>query len=94
MGHCERECHPKKKNQGRFCAYTAIEEEKYQNNAPEEKKTRREHYLVSTLSVYLIKSEDTWLIDSGAFKQVSGYKGVISDLKEKKFTWIVYLGDN
>ena len=53
-----------------------------------------EYYLVSAFSIYLIKGEDTWLIDSGSSKNMSGYKGALSNLKEKFFSCMVELGDN
>ena len=40
MGHYEREYYAKKKYQGIFHAFTAVEEETSQKNAPEEKETR------------------------------------------------------
>ena len=60
----------------------------------EEKETRREYYLVSALSGSIIIGEDTWKIDSGASKHMSGYKGALSNLKEKQFSCMVELGDN
>ena len=83
----------KKRKEGRFHDSTAIEET-FKGDAPEEKETRREYYLISSLSESLITREYTWLIDSDASNHTSGYKGTISNLKEKQFACMVELGDN
>ena len=83
----------KKIKEGIFHASTTIEETS-KEYAPKEKETRREYYLVSTFSRYLIIGEDTLLTDNGALKRMSGYQGTISDLKEKQFACMVELEDN
>ena len=80
-GHFARECNKNKKDEEKFHASTVIEETP-KTNAPEEKETR-EYYLISTLSRYIITREYTWMIDNGASKNMSWFKGVISNLKEK-----------
>ena len=42
----------------------------------------------------IIIGEETWLIDCGASKHMSRYKGALSNLKEKQFSCMVELGDN
>ena len=73
----------RKMKKGRFHAYTIVEEESSQKNAPKEKEIRRQCYLVLALSGYIITSENTWLIENGASKNMSGNKGSISDLRRK-----------
>ena len=71
----------RKIKEGRVHDYTSVEETS--KDAPEEKETRSEYYRVSALSIYLIIGEYTWLIDSGASKHISRYKGAISNIEEK-----------
>ena len=92
-GHFARECNKRMKDEGKFHASTAVEELLHKIT-PEEKETRREYYLVSTLYGSIILGEDTWLIDNGASKHISVYKGALSNLKEKQFSCMVELGDN
>ena len=92
-GHFIQDCHVKKRKEGRFYASATVEENS-KEDAPKEKETRREYYLVSVLSGSLITREDTWLIDNGASNHMSGYKGTISNLKEKQFVCMVEFRDN
>ena len=69
-------------------------EETSKEDALEEKETRREYCLISSLSVSLITREYTWMIDNGASKNMSWFKGVISNLKEKQFACMVEMGEN
>ena len=91
LRHFIRDCCVKKIKEGIFHASTIVEEY-FKEDAPKEKETRREHHLISALSRSLIMREDTWMIDSGASKHMSGYKGKISNLKEKQFACMVELG--
>ena len=52
-GHFARECNKRKKDEGNFHASTAVEETSHKIT-PEEKETRREYYLVSSLSGSII----------------------------------------
>jgi hypothetical protein len=38
--------------------------------------------------------EDTWLVDSGASKHMTGQKDILSSLTEKDFSQKVSLGDD
>ena len=93
MGHFIGDCHVKKRKEGIFHASTVVDENS-KEDAPEEKETRREYYLVHALSGYLITGEDTWIIYSGSSNHISRFKGTISNLKEKQFACMVELGDN
>ena len=48
-----RDCHVRERKEGIFHASTTVEENS-KEDAPEEKETRREYYLISSLSVSLI----------------------------------------
>jgi hypothetical protein len=50
-------------------------------------KERIEDYvLISALSGSVSPGEDTWLIDSGASKHMTGQRDILSCLSEKKFS--------
>jgi hypothetical protein len=50
--------------------------------------------LISSLSGSVSPGEDTWLIDSGASKHMTGQRDILSCLSEKKFSQKVTLGDD
>jgi hypothetical protein len=54
----------------------------------------KDHVLISALSGSLSPGEDTWLIDSGASKHMTGKKNTLSCISEKKFSQKVTLGDD
>jgi hypothetical protein len=56
--------------------------------------TRREYYLISTLFGSLTNGVESWLVDSGASRHMTGNKGVLANFKENKFSSHVELGDN
>jgi hypothetical protein len=53
-----------------------------------------DYVLISALSVSVSPSEDTWLIDSGASKHMTGQRDILSCHSEKKFSHKVTLGDD
>jgi hypothetical protein len=53
-----------------------------------------DHVLISTLSGSVSLGEDTWLIDSGASKHMTGQRDILSCLSENKFSHKVTLGDD
>jgi hypothetical protein len=53
-----------------------------------------DHVLISALSGSVSPGEDTWLIDSGASKHMTGQRDNLSCLSEKKFSQKVTLGDD
>ena len=87
-GHFAWNFHTRKRRKGIFHASTIIEETS-KNYALEEKETRREYYLVSDLFRSLSMGEDTWLIDNVSSNHMSGFKGAISNIKEKIFACMV-----
>jgi hypothetical protein len=54
----------------------------------------KDHVLISALSGSVSPGEDTWLIDSGASKHMTGKKNTLSCISEKKFSQKVTLGDD
>ena len=62
----------KKRKEGIFHASTIVEENSKEYE-PNDKETRREYYLISSLSGSLIIGEDTYLIDNDASNHMSRY---------------------
>jgi transposase InsO family protein len=54
----------------------------------------KDHVLISALSGFVTPKEDTWLIDSGASKHMTGQRNILSCISEKKFSQKVTLGDD
>ena len=52
----------------------------------------KDHVLISALSRSVTPREDTWLIDSGASKHMTGKRNTLSCISEKKFSHKVTLG--
>jgi hypothetical protein len=50
--------------------------------------------LISALSRSISPSEDTWLIDSGASKHMTGQRDILSCLTKNNFSQKVTLGDD
>jgi hypothetical protein len=49
---------------------------------------------ISTLSGMVPTNDDTWLIDSGASKHITGFRNHLTDLVEKETNLHVVLGDD
>jgi len=99
MGHFARDYRSKKKGnykRGKHHASTTEDEEskKRQKGSASEKEKRKEYYLVSTLSGSLTTGRDTWLVDSGTSKHMTGYKDILSEFKKMTFSDQVELGDD
>ena len=89
-GHFARDC-PKirKGHKGKYRASIAAEDESQRTKtkgASSNQETRREYYLISTLSSSLTKNVESWLVDNGASKHMIGNKGILANFKEKKFS--------
>ena len=56
--------------------------------------TDADYMLLSALSGTIQTSSDTWLIDSGAFRHMTGYRKLLSDLEKKESSENVILGDD
>jgi hypothetical protein len=100
LGHFAKDCRnppSQQKRKGRFLASVAVEEEVPQRRRnkvdTKEQEQRRESYLVSALSGIVTKSEEVWLVDSGASKHMIGFKHSLVNYRDKKFNVKVELGD-
>jgi hypothetical protein len=49
---------------------------------------------VSALSGHLTTDRNSWLVDSGASKHMTGYKNILSDFRKRSCSVQVQLGDN
>jgi hypothetical protein len=58
------------------------------------KKQIEDYVLISALLESISPSEDTWLIDNGASKNMIGQRDILSCLSEKKFPQKITLGDD
>lgn len=91
-----RDCRAKQRG-SKFHASVATEDEpqrKKTRGSSSDQETRKEYYLVLALSGSITTSAETWLVDSGASKHMTGYRSALADLKEKKFSMQVELGDD
>jgi hypothetical protein len=98
LGHFSKDCWFRKKysRKGKHHASTfEYDESKRNQKIPSnEKENRKEYYLVSTLSSSVFTSPKTWLVDSGASKDMTGYKDILSDLETESFAEHVDIGDD
>jgi hypothetical protein len=95
MGHIAKFCPARreqyKRKQKRHHAHAVEDEE------PPAKMLRekiKEHVLISTLLGSITPRENTWLIDSGASKHMTGQRDILSYISKKKFSHKVTLGDD
>jgi hypothetical protein len=95
MGHIAKFCPARreeyKRKQKRHHAHAVEDEE------PPAKMLReqiKEHVLISTLSGSVTPRQDTWLIDSGASKHMTGQRDILSYISEKNFSQKVTLGND
>jgi hypothetical protein len=96
MGHIAKNCPArreeyKKRNNKRHHAHAVEDDE------PPTKLTKEEiedYVLFFALSGSMSLGEDTWLIDSGASKHMTGQRDILSSLIENNFPQKVTLGDD
>jgi hypothetical protein len=95
MGHIAKHCPARreeyKRKNKRHHAH-AVEDEEPPTKMIKER--IEEYVLISSLSGSVSLGEDTWLINSGASKHMTGQRDIISFLSEKKFSHKVTLGDD
>jgi hypothetical protein len=87
MGHKANSCPVRREEYKRQHAHIVEDEEPPM-------KMIKDHVLISSLSGSISPGEDTWLIDSGASKHMTGKKSTLSCISEKKFSQKVTLGDD
>ena len=84
IGHLARECpSPKNNNNKRHDAHLVEDEDEERPRKRTRGEDVEEYLLFSALSVFVTLGEDTWLIDSGASKHMTGKKTTLSNLEEK-----------
>jgi hypothetical protein len=101
LGHYARDCRnppSQQKRRGRFQASVATEEAKPRRRqtmtATKEQEQQKECYLISALSGTITKSEEIWLIDSGASRHMTGFKQNLANYQDTKFKAKVEMGDD
>ena len=99
FGHFARDCkQPKRNFKRRFQASATKEEEeprkKKNTKTTKEEEPKRKYYLVFALSGSIIDSANSWLVDSGASRHMTGNCGALTIYRKKKFTTQVELGDD
>jgi hypothetical protein len=87
--HFSKDCRYRKKNpwKGKRHASTIEDDEsKRKLTIPSnERENRKEYYRLSSLSSTIIIGLETWLVDSGASKHMTGYKEILLDFMKKYF---------
>ena len=95
-GHYSKDCLSGKRK-GRYHASTAEASEEplgkrtRESNSAEQKK--KQIILISALMGSIINSKETWLVDSGASRHMTGYRCALTDLTEHKTSVEVEMGD-
>ena len=95
MGHIVRNC-PRKEEQlkNKFHAHAVEENEPVEERNNEYEDSIEEYVLISSLTKQISHGSDTWLIDSGASKHMTGYEDSLSCLLQKDSPRKVKLGDD
>jgi hypothetical protein len=85
----------KEKEKGkRHHAHATEDDEPPKKIAREDDSSDDDYVLISTLTGTITPRNDTWLVDSGASKHMTGYKGSMSNLIHKYSPHNVNLGDD
>jgi len=83
MGHYARDRNKqKRKFKGKFYAFASAEEEpkkKKISGSSNDQERRGEYYLVSTLCCSIANSVESWLVDNGASRHMTGFRGALID---------------
>jgi hypothetical protein len=72
----------------------AVEYDEHDHEKTKEEDSSEEYVLISTLIGTVTNGSDTWIIDSGASKQMTCYKEYFSNLVQKDSPHKVKLGDD
>jgi hypothetical protein len=96
-GHFARNCPKSRKgHKGKFHVDVATKGEITYRRKPREvsidQETRKEYYLVSVATGNMTKSAESWLVDSGASRHMTGNKDNLANFKNVKFSSQVELG--
>ena len=83
------------KNIKRFQAHAAEDsDQEVEEEAKKDEDSSREYVLISALTGSVSPGNDTWLVDSGSSKHMTGYKDSLSCLVQKESPHKVMLGDD
>jgi hypothetical protein len=98
MGHIAIN-YPHSKDQVRKGKYKRHHVHATKDDEPDQKRAKEddsseEYVLISTLTETITHGSDTWLIDSGASKHMTGYKDSFSEIVQKDSPHKVKLGDD
>ena len=81
MGHFAKRLQIKKRDFHKRKHHASTAEErgscKKTSESPERQENIKEYYLVSALSSCLTTDQNTWLVDSGASKHMTGYTNIL-----------------
>jgi hypothetical protein len=88
LGHFARDCPlimeiKKKKGSKRHQAHTAEDDEPPKKVAKQDESSDEDYVFISALTGTVTHGSDTWLIDSGASKHMTGYEDSLSSLIHK-----------
>ena len=79
----------------RFQAHVAEDsDQEVEEEAKKDEESSEEYVLISAITGSVSPGNDTWLIDSGASKHMTGYKDSLSCLVQKYSPHRVMLGDD
>jgi hypothetical protein len=85
----------KEKEKGKMDHAHAVEDDEPPNKiAKEDDLSDDDYVLISALIGTITPGNDTWLVDSGASKNITGYKSSLSNLIHKDSPHNVKLGDD
>ena len=99
MGHIAINCPMKaeqvKKKNKRFQAHVAEDnDQEDEERTKENQDSCEDNVLISALIGSVSLGNDTWLVDSGSSKHMSGYRDLLSCLVQKESPYNVMLGDD
>ena len=63
-----------------------LQQKKKNAKSSKEDEPRREYYLISALSRSITNSANSWLVDSGASRHMTGFREALTRYRKKKFT--------
>ena len=79
----------------RFQAHVVEDsDQEVEKEAKKDEESSEEYVLISTIAWSVSQGNDTWLVDSGASKHMTGYKDSLSCLVQKESPHKVMLGDD
>ena len=71
-----------------------LKQKKKSAKSSKENEFKREYYLISALSRSITNNANSWLVDSGASRHMTGFREALTSYRKKKFTNQVELGDD